>query len=337
LARQVGIPLENIVVYLNKADEVEDTETRELVEMELRELLSEYGYPGDTASFIIGSALCALEGKEPELGKQSIEKLLEALDNFKLPNRDLSVEPMLPAEHIYTIPGRGTVLTGKLERGTMKRNDKVVLVGFGKEVPTVVTGIETFHKTVEKAEPGDQLGVLLRGLASKDARRGMVLVPAENKHQITDKAKAQLYVLKPEEGGSKIPIANYFQEHVFSLTWDNGAVIKIVGKDFIMPGEHGEVEIILHNTMFIEPQQRFTIRKGSTTIGTGVFLEPLKPCTEEEKDRRARKKLMKAEMERLGFNPYGGHYERSLKPDYSNSPKENPAAKEFEGVEALSK
>lgn len=136
--------------------------------------------------------------------------------------------------------GRGTVLTGKLERGTLKRNEKVSLLGYDKEVPAVITGLETFHKTVEKAEPGDQLGILLRGLTSKDARRGIVLVPAENKHQITDKVKAQLYVLKPEEGGSKFPIANYFQEHVFSLTWDNGATVKIVDKDFIMPGEHGE-------------------------------------------------------------------------------------------------
>jgi elongation factor Tu len=127
-----------------------------------------------------------------------------------------------------------------LERGTLKRNDKVVLLGYDKETQAVVTGLETFRKTVEKAEPGDQLGILLRGLHSKDARRGIVLVPADHKQQMTDNAKAQLYVLKPEEGGSKVPIANYFQEHVFSLTWDSGATIKVIGKDFIMPGEYGE-------------------------------------------------------------------------------------------------
>lgn len=136
--------------------------------------------------------------------------------------------------------GRGTVITGKLERGTLKRNDKVAIVGYDTEAQSVVTGLETFHKTVEKAEPGDQLGILLRGLSSKDARRGVVLIPAENKHKITDKVKAQLYVLKPEEGGSKVPIANYFTEHVFSLTWDIGAIVNVIGKDFIMPGEHGE-------------------------------------------------------------------------------------------------
>jgi len=333
LARQVGIPQENIVVYLNKADEIKDEETRELVEMEVRELLNEYGYPGDTAPFVVGSALCALEGKEPELGKQSIEKLLEALDNFKLPDRDTSIEPMLVAEHVYNIQGRGTVITGKMERGTLKRNDKVALIGYDKESTSVVTGLETFRKTVEKAEPGDQLGVLLRGLNSKDVRRGVVLVPAEHKHPFTDKVKAQLYVLKPEEGGSKVPIANHFTEHVFSMTWDCGSTIKVIGKDFIMPGEHGEVEIWLNFKMFMEPQQRFTIRKGSTTIGTGVFLELLKPRTEEEKNPRNRKHLLKAEMERLGFNPYGELREKRLKPDYSKSPKDNPIAKEFAGVE----
>lgn len=212
-------------------------------------------------------------------------------------------------------------MTGKLERGSLKRNDKVALLGYDKEIQSVITGLETFHKTVEKAEPGDQLGILLRGVGAKDVRRGVVLVPDEHKHKITDKVKAQLYVLKPEEGGSKVPIANYFNEHVFSLTWDNSAYVKVIGKDFIMPGEHGEyvfttdrvlicfrIELLINHRMFIEPQQRFTIRKGTTTIGTGVFLELLAPATEEEKDRRARKKLMKSEMERLGFNPYGGKF-----------------------------
>ncbi|KAI6190524.1 Elongation factor Tu, mitochondrial [Aphelenchoides bicaudatus] len=331
LARQVGVPLDNIVVYLNKADEVKDEETRELVEMEVRELLNEFGYPGDTAPFVVGSALCALEGKEPELGKQSIDKLLEALDNFKLPERDLSTEPMFSAEHVYNIQGRGTVLTGKLERGTLKRNDKVSVLGYDTEAQSVVTGLETFHKTVEKAEPGDQLGILLRGLNSKDARRGVVLVPADSKHKITDKVKAQLYVLKPEEGGSKVPIATFFHEHVFSLTWDTGAVVHVLGKDFIMPGEHGEIELRLHHKMFLEPQQRFTIRKDSVTIGTGVVLDVLPPCTMEEKDRRLRKKLMKSEMERLGFNPYGEKMERILKPEYSSAPKDASVTELFRG------
>ncbi|KAI6188928.1 Protein synthesis factor and Translation elongation factor EFTu EF1A domain containing protein [Aphelenchoides besseyi] len=332
LARQVGVPLENVAVYLNKADEVQDAETRELVEMEIRELLNEYGYPGDNAPVIIGSALCALEGKDEELGVNSIKKLLDTLDSFKLPNRDSSTDVMFAAEHVYNIQGRGTVITGKLERGTLKRGDKVTLLGYDKVTQSVVSGLETFHKTVEKAEPGDQLGILVRGVPPKAVRRGTVLVPVDKAPEITDKVKAQLYVLKPEEGGSKVPIANYFNEHLFSLTWDTSANVKIIGKDFIMPGENGEVELLLSNRMFIEPQQRFTIRQGATTVGTGVFVEPLKPQTDEEKDPRIRKKLLKAEMERLGFNPYDEILERRLKPDYSNSPKDNPIAKEFTAI-----
>ncbi|KHJ90718.1 translation elongation factor Tu [Oesophagostomum dentatum] len=335
LAHQVGIPKENVAVYLNKVDEVPDQETRELVEMEIRELLNEFEYPGDSAPVIFGSALCALEGKRPEIGEESIKKLLSVLDDhFVIPERKVDTEAMFAAEHVYSIQGRGTVITGKLERGTLKRGDKIEIVGCDREnLKSVVSGLESFRKTVEQAEPGDQLGVLLRGLGPKDVRRGCVLLPQGHKHKVTDKVKAQLYVLKPTEGGSKSPIANYFTEHVFSLTWDASALLKIVGKDFVMPGEAAEVELRLNQKMFIEPQQRFTIRQGSTTTGTGVFTELLPPMTEEEKNPKNKKKLMKAEMERLGFNPYGELAEKRLKPDYSHSPKDNPAAKAFEEAE----
>uniref|UniRef100_A0A0N4ZFG8 Elongation factor Tu, mitochondrial n=1 Tax=Parastrongyloides trichosuri TaxID=131310 RepID=A0A0N4ZFG8_PARTI len=335
LASQVGIPKENVAIFLNKIDEVDDAETKELVEMEIRELLNEFGYPGDTLPFVAGSALCALEDKNPEIGVEAIKKLMHILDNqFVIPKRETNSEPLFAAEHIYTIQGRGTVITGKLERGILKKGDKVEIIGHDREgLKSVISGLESFRKTVDVAEPGDQLGILLRGLGPKDVKRGCVLVPQGHKHKITDKVKAQLYVLKPEEGGTKLPIANYFSEHVFSLTWDNGAVVKILGKDFIMPGEHAEVELLLANKMFIEPQQRFTIRKGNTTIGTGVFLDLLDPQTEAERDPKSRKKAMKAEMEKLGFNPYGEFAERRLKPDYSNSPKDNPLAKAFEGAQ----
>jgi len=334
LAKQVGIPLQNIAVFLNKVDEASDPEVLELVEIEVRELLGYYGYPGQDIPIVAGSALCALEGKQPEIGEKKVQELLDILDTkFVIPERKTNDEPMFAAEHVYSIKGRGTVITGKLERGILKRGDKVEICGCDSEnISTVVAGLESFKKTVEQAEPGDQLGILLRGLGPKDVRRGCVLLPQGHKHKTTDKVKAQLYVLKPEEGGSKMPIANYFSEHVFSLTWDTGALLKIVGKDFIMPGEHAEVELLLHQKMFIEPQQRFTIRKGSTTIGTGVFTELLPRQTDAEKDSKYKKKLMKAEMERLGFNPYGELMERRLKPDYSNSPKDNPIAKEFEGT-----
>ncbi|CAJ0559196.1 unnamed protein product, partial [Mesorhabditis spiculigera] len=335
LAKQVGIPLQNVVVFLNKSDEVRDKETRELVEMEIRELLNEFQYPGDDVKVIFGSALCALEGKEPELGEQSVQQLLDVLDNdFIIPERKTNEEPMFAAEHVYSIKGRGTVITGKLERGVLKRGDKIEIVGCDREgLSSVISGLESFHKTVDQAEPGDQLGVLLRGLGPKDVRRGCVLLPAGHKHKVTDKVKAQLYVLKSSEGGGKVPIANYFNEHLFSLTWDTGALVKIVGKDFIMPGESGEVELMLNAKMFIEPQQRFTIRQGSTTIGTGVFTDCLPAQTDEEKDLKARKKLMKAEAERLGFNPYGEGAEKKLKLDLTTAPKDNPMAKAFEAAD----
>lgn len=332
LASQVGIPKENIAVFINKIDEVNDEETKELLEIEIRELLNEYGYKGDNIPIITGSALSALEDKNPEIGVESIKKLLNVLDtSFVIPKRDVNTEPLFAAEHIYTIQGRGTVITGKLERGSLKKNDKVEIVGYNFEGnKSVITGLESFRKTIDVAEPGDQLGILLRGLGPKDVRRGCVLLPQGHKHMITDKAKAQLYVLKPEEGGSKLPIVNHFKEHVFSLTWDTTADVKIVGKDFLMPGEHGEVELLLNYKMFIEPQQRFTIRKDNTTVGTGVFLELLKPQTEEEKNPKLRKKLLKEEMERLGFNPYGDKAMKYAKPDFTNSPKDNPLAKIFE-------
>ena len=335
LAKQCGIPLHNICVYLNKIDEVNDEETRELVEMEVRELLNEFGYPGDTAKIIPGSALCVIEDKKPEIGVDSITKLLEVLDTeFKLPERDTNQEPLFAAEHIYTIKGRGTVITGKLHRGTLKKGDKIEIVGYGREnMTSVVSGLESFKKTVEQAFPGDQLGILLKGLSPKDVRRGCCVLPQGHKHVISDKVKAQIYVLKPEEGGSKLPIANYFNEHVFSLTWDTGASLKICGKDFIMPGENAEVELRLNSNMFIEPQQRFTLRKDNTTIATGVFTEVLPKQTEEEKNTKTKKREMREEMERLGFNPYEPNQERRCKPDYSKGPKEpNPIAQKFEAI-----
>jgi len=323
------------VVFLNKVDEAKDPEMLELVELEMRELLNHFGYPGDETAFVAGSALSALEGKNPEIGEQKIYELLGELDKFVTPDRDVNTSVMFPAEHVYTIKGRGTVVTGKLERGTLKRGDKIKVIGYDREVPTQVTGVEMFHKTVEQAQPGDQLGVLLKGLGPKEVRRGVVIVPSDAKTTMTDKVKAQIYLLTPEEGGSKYPVANFFNEHVFSLTWDTIGSIRITGKDFIMPGENGEVEVWFHKQMFIEPQQRFTIRQGSTTVGTGVFTELLTPQTEAEKDKRNLKKMIKAEMERLGFNPYGEGMEKKCKPDFTNSPRDNPLASKFEGFDMI--
>uniref|UniRef100_A0A0N4UZ09 Elongation factor Tu, mitochondrial n=1 Tax=Enterobius vermicularis TaxID=51028 RepID=A0A0N4UZ09_ENTVE len=338
LAKQVGIPMKNVAVFMNKVDEVPDKETQELVEIEIRELLHEFGYPGDDLPVIFGSALCALEGKKPEIGEQAVLKLLDVLDNvFEIPERDTNSEPMFAVEHVYSIQGRGTVVTGKLERGTLKKGDKVEVVGHDRDsVKSIITGLETFKKTVDVAQPGDNLGILLRGVDAKAVRRGMVLLPQSHKHAITDKVEAQIYVLKPEEGGQKAPIANFFTEHFYSLTWDIGGLIKLkdANRDFIMPGEVAEAVVHLGHKMFIEPQQRFSLRKGSATVATGVFTNNLPPRTEEEKDSKYRKKLLKAEMEKLGFNPYGETMEKRLKPDYSSSPRDNPMAKYFEKEES---
>jgi len=328
LAKQCGVPLYNVCVFLNKIDAVEDEETRELVEMETRELLNEYGYPGDTTPVIKGSALCAMEGKRPEIGEQAIKALLDAVDNvFTLPERHKEHEPLFPAEHVYAIQGRGTVLTGKMMRGTLKKGDKVEIVGHSYEpVESVVSGIESFRKTVEEGEPGDQLGFLFKGVDAKVVKRGVVVLPAGHRHPISDKVKGQIYVLKPEEGGSRMPLVSFFHEHAFSLTWDTGSIVKLCGKDFLMPGENGEVELTFYKPMFVEPQQRFTLRKGHTTIATGVFLEVLPKQTEKEKEKAFRKKQMKTTMENLGFNPYDEVMETRCKPDYANSPKSNPLA-----------
>uniref|UniRef100_A0A915D5M7 Elongation factor Tu, mitochondrial n=1 Tax=Ditylenchus dipsaci TaxID=166011 RepID=A0A915D5M7_9BILA len=201
LARQCGIPQDNIIVFLNKVDQVDDEETKELVEMELRELLNTHGYPGDTAPIIHGSALCALAGTKDEIGVNAIQTLIDTVDDvFKIPDRNAKGGAFFACEHVYSIPGRGTVVTGKLERGSLKKGDRLEVVGYGKECKTVVSSLESFRKTVEMAEPGDQLGILLRGLGPKDIRRGCVLLPSGHQQKLSDKAKAQIYMLKPEEG-----------------------------------------------------------------------------------------------------------------------------------------
>jgi elongation factor Tu len=333
LARQCGIPQNNICVYLNKVDEVNDEETRELVEMEVRELLNEYEYPGDDVPIIFGSALSALEGVNPEIGEKSVFKLLETLDNyFKIPKRDVSEEPIFAIEKVYNIPGKGEIVTGKLEQGSLKKGDKLIIAGNGKNKKTSVQGMETFCKTLDKGEPGDQLGILLKDCEPKDVRRGCVLLPQGHKHKITDRVRAQLYVLRPEEGGSKIPIANYFNENVFSLTWNCTGTIRIVdtNKDFIMPGEHAEVILEYYCEQFMLPQQRFTLRNSeNTTVACGVFLELLEPMSFEEKDKKLRKIHKRQVMEKLGFNPYDPSWEKTCKPDYSKSPMNNPAEEFF--------
>jgi elongation factor Tu len=318
LAKQIGV--KHIIVFLNKVD-IADAETLELVEMEIRDLLTEYGFDGAHAPLIKGSALCAIDNVKPEIGRDAIMALLKAMDEtIPEPVRELDKPFMLPVEHTYSIMGRGTVATGKLMRGKIKKGDAVEFIGFNTTpIPSVITGLETYRKTLDHGEAGDQVGVLIRGLKREDVKRGMCMVPKDSGHKATDKVECEIYLLKESEGGGDKPMANFHSNTMFSLTWDCNAYINIVDKDLLMPGEHGKIIYRLGRPMFFEPQQRFTIRQSSKTIGTGVVTKLLELQTEEEKNPRSRKKLMKAEMERLGFNPYSEEMEKKLKPEYKKA------------------
>uniref|UniRef100_A0A8C9D670 Elongation factor Tu n=2 Tax=Panthera leo TaxID=9689 RepID=A0A8C9D670_PANLE len=282
LARQIGV--EHVVVYINKADAVQDSEMVELVELEIRELLTEFGYKGEETPVIIGSALCALEQRDPELGLKSVQKLLDAVDTYiPVPTRDLEKPFLLPVESVYSIPGRGTVVTGTLERGILKKGDECEFLGHSKNIRTVVTGIEMFHKSLERAEAGDNLGALVRGLKREDLRRGLVMAKPGT-IQPHQKVEAQVYILSKEEGGRHKPFVSHFMPVMFSLTWDMACrVILPPGKELAMPGEDLKLSLILRQPMILEKGQRFTLRDGNRTIGTGLVTET-SALTEEDKN-----------------------------------------------------
>ncbi|CAM5158153.1 unnamed protein product [Natator depressus] len=282
LAKQIGV--RHIVVYINKADAVEDQEMLELVELEIRELLSEFGYDGEKTPVIVGSALCALEHRSPELGLNSILKLLDAVDmHIPLPTRELDKPFLLPIESIYSIPGRGTVVTGTLERGIVRKGEECEFVGHNRNLRSVVTGIEMFHQNLERAEAGDNLGALVRGLKREDVRRGMVMCkPGSIKpHQ---KIEAQVYILSKEEGGRHKPFVSNYMPVMFSLTWDMACrTILPPGKEMVMPGEDAALTLTLRQPMVLEEGQRFTLRDGNRTIGTGVVTKTLEMGPDDDK------------------------------------------------------
>ncbi|XP_011635660.1 elongation factor Tu, mitochondrial-like [Pogonomyrmex barbatus] len=280
LAKQIGIKY--IVIYINKVDAA-DSEMVELVEMEIRELLSEMGFDGDNVPVVKGSALCALEGKNPEIGAQSVLELLDAVDkHIPTPIRDLDKPFLLPVENVYSIPGRGTVVTGRLERGKIKKGTDCEFIGYNKVFKSVITGIEMFHKILEEAHAGDQLGALVRGVKRDEVRRGMVMCkPGSMKAY--DHVEAQVYILSKEEGGRKKPIANMIQVQMFCRTWDVAAQCLIVGKDMAMPGEDSTFILKLIRPMVLEKGQRFTLRDGMVTLGTGVITNTLKSLTDSER------------------------------------------------------
>src|SRR5215470_16047059 len=276
LARQVGVP--SIVVYLNKCDMISagDAELLDLVELEVRELLSKYAFPGDNTPIIRGSALKALEGENSEYGIQSIQKLLEACDSFiPEPKRETDKPFLMPVEDVFTITGRGTVCTGRVERGIVKVGEEVEIVGFKPTTKTVVTGVEMFRKLLDEGRAGDNIGALLRGIKREEIERGQVLAKPGS---ITPhkKFKAEVYVLKKEEGGRHTPFFNGYRPQFYFRTTDvTGVTTLPAGTEMVMPGDNINVDIELITPIACEEGLRFAIREGGRTVGAGVVTKIL--------------------------------------------------------------
>ena len=262
-----------MVVYLNKADQVDDPELIELVEMEVRELLSSYDFPGDEIPIIVGSALKALEGDEE--AKKSILDLMDAIDDYiPTPDRPTDKPFLMPIEDVFTITGRGTVATGRVERGTVKVGDTVEIVGMSEEAKTtVVTGVEMFRKLLDLAEAGDNIGALLRGIDRKEIERGQVLAKPGSIHPHT-KFKAQVYVLTKDEGGRHTPFFTNYRPQFYFRTTDVTGVIQLPeGVEMCMPGDNVKMDVELITPIAVEVGLRFAIREGGRTVGAGVVSE----------------------------------------------------------------
>jgi len=296
LTQQLGC--KHIIVFVNKCD-VADEEMIELVEMEIRELLSEYGLDGDNIPLIKGSALAAIEDKNPELGKNAIIELMETVDST-VPDveRELDTSFFLPVEGTYSITGRGTVVSGRVTRGKLKQGQEIDIIGYGKHVKAKVAGIEMFHKTLSEAEAGDQMGILCKGIKKGDVRRGMAVAKPGTVEQL-DTFEAQVYLLTKEEGGQAKPITHESQQIVFSKTWDCSGFVFMENheeKPMLMPGEDAKITLKLVKPMVAEIGQQFTLRFGNSTSGTGKITKALPNMTPEQREwlTLSRKKKDKA-------------------------------------------
>ena len=269
LARQVGVPA--LVVYMNKVDQVDDPELLELVEMEVRELLSSYNFPGDTIPIIKGSALCALEGRNPEIGHKSIEALMDAVDNFiPQPERAKDKPFLMPIEDVFSISGRGTVVTGRVERGIVKVGEEVEIVGIRPTQKTIMTGVEMFRKLLDQGEAGDNIGALLRGTKREDVERGQVLA-APGSIKPHTKFECESYILTKEEGGRHTPFfGNYRPQFYFRTTDVTGTVVLPEDVKMVMPGDNVRMIVELIAPIAMEEGLRFAIREGGRTVGAGV-------------------------------------------------------------------
>ena len=275
LARQVGVPY--IIVYMNKCDMVDDPELLDLVELEVRELLDKYEFPGDKTPIIRGSALQALEGVDSELGIKSIDRLMEALDSYiPVPQRALDLPFLMPVEDVFSITGRGTVATGRIERGVVKTGDNIEIVGINDTKKTVVTGVEMFRKELDRGEAGDNVGCLLRGVEKEQIERGQVLCKPGSITPHTE-FKATVYVLSKEEGGRHKPFFKGYRPQFYFRTTDvTGEVELPEGVEMVMPGDNVTIKAKLITPIAMEKELRFAIREGGRTVGAGVVGEIIK-------------------------------------------------------------
>ncbi|HJL62582.1 MAG: elongation factor Tu [Candidatus Marinimicrobia bacterium] len=272
LARQVNVP--SVLVFMNKTDQVDDPELLELVEMELRDLLNEYEFPGDDTPIIKGSALNALNNPGDEVANACVVELMDACDSFiPEPKRDVDKPFLMPVEDVFSITGRGTVGTGRIERGIIKVGDEVEMIGMGEHKKTVVTGVEMFRKLLDEGQAGDNAGLLLRGVDKEELKRGMVLAIPGSITPHT-KFKANVYVLKKEEGGRHTPFFNGYRPQFYFRTTDvTGVVTLPEGTEMVMPGDNIEVDVVLITSIAMDKELRFAIREGGRTVGAGVVTE----------------------------------------------------------------
>ena len=275
LARQVGVPA--LVVYMNKVDMVDDAELLELVELEVRELLSKYDFPGDDIPITQGSALCALEGRNPEIGHDSVLKLMDTVDAYiPQPERPVDQPFLMPVEDVFSISGRGTVVTGRIERGIIKVGEEVEIVGLKPTLKTVVTGVEMFRKLLDQGEAGDNVGCLLRGTKREEVERGQVLAKPGSIKPHTE-FESQVYVLTKEEGGRHTPFFKGYRPQFYVRTTDVTGEIELPeGTEMVMPGDNIAMKIKLITPIAVEEQMRFAIREGGRTVGSGVATKVIK-------------------------------------------------------------
>jgi len=272
LARQVGVPA--LVVYMNKVDQVDDAELIDLVEMEIRELLTSYDYPGDTIPIVKGSALAALEGRDDEIGKNTILELMKAIDeSIPQPTRALDQPFLMPVEDVFSISGRGTVVTGRIEQGQVKVGEEIEILGIREPQKTICTGVEMFRKLLDSGEAGDNVGVLLRGTKREEVERGQVLAKPGSIKPHT-KYKAEAYVLKKEEGGRHTPFFSNYRPQFYFRTTDVTGTIKLPeGVEMVMPGDNIAMEVTLLSPIAMTKGLKFAIREGGRTVGAGVVAE----------------------------------------------------------------